>query len=92
MLFNSLEFMLVFLPIVLLAYYFLSYLQYTRLALGLLTIASLVFYAYWDIKYIILLAGSILFNYSVGKLLAKKNCKAYSDFGDCYKPDITSLF
>lgn len=67
MLFNSYEFILVFLPIVLFVFHTVSRLGFFRSATASLVIASLVFYAYWDYRYLALLGGSILFNYAVGK-------------------------
>jgi D-alanyl-lipoteichoic acid acyltransferase DltB (MBOAT superfamily) len=41
-----------------------------RLAAGWLTLGSLFFYAWWNPVYVVLLLGSILFNYLVGYTLA----------------------
>jgi alginate O-acetyltransferase complex protein AlgI len=48
MLFNSLEFILVFVPITLLGFYLIGGRGYPRAAVGWVVLASLVFYGYWD--------------------------------------------
>lgn len=63
MLFNSYPFMFGFLPIVLVGYFILNRLRLTLCAKVWLTLASLVFYGYWNIKYVPLILLSILFNY-----------------------------
>ncbi|MBF0566665.1 MAG: MBOAT family protein [Nitrospirae bacterium] len=37
-----------------------------------LTVASLVFYGWWDYRYVPLMVGSIAFNYAIGKLIVKR--------------------
>ena len=71
MLFNSYEFLLVFLPIVITVFYFSLNFKDKRLPIIWLTFASVAFYGYWNIKFLILLVVSILFNYSIGCLLGK---------------------
>jgi len=61
MLFHSQEFLLIFLPVVLAAYYLAA--AHARLRMALLTAASLVFYAYWDLRLLPLLVGSVLVNW-----------------------------
>ena len=70
MLFNSFPFLFVFLPVVLLGYELLGRLG-RMVALGWLTVASFVFYAYWNKAFVILLAGSILFNFLIAKSIAR---------------------
>jgi alginate O-acetyltransferase complex protein AlgI len=67
MLFNSFEFIFVFLPSTLLCFYLLCRLKFFRAAAFSLIMASLVFYSYWDVRYLPLLVFSILFNYILGK-------------------------
>ncbi len=69
MLFNSFEFIFLFLPIAL-SGYFLINLQNNRLAKLWLVLASLFFYSWWNIKYLPLILVSIIFNYTIGKLLS----------------------
>ena len=71
MLFNSHIFIFVFLPIVLVGYYLL--LKATRPSLGKLWLVcgSLLFYGWWEPKYLFLILGSIGINYLVGYLLQR---------------------
>jgi alginate O-acetyltransferase complex protein AlgI len=76
MLFNSYPFILVFLPAVLAGAYLLR--GFRRLWLELLLIfASLFFYAWWDVRYLPLLLGSVAVNY-LGALLIERT---HSRFG-----------
>lgn len=70
MLFNSTEFILFFLPCVLLLFFQLGRSGHDRLAIVWLLAASLFFYSWWNPANLIILVGSILFNYSVGAALA----------------------
>ncbi|HEY6872632.1 MAG TPA: MBOAT family O-acyltransferase [Geobacteraceae bacterium] len=71
MLFNSFVFMLIFLPVTLVGYFFFNGLRLTMAARVWLLFASLFFYGWWDIRYLPLIMGSILFNYTIGGLLAE---------------------
>lgn len=71
MLFNSYEFIFLFLPITLLLFFCLLKKQEFKLATFFLVIASLVFYAQWNVYYLPLLVSSILFNYVMGKNIEK---------------------
>ena len=69
MLFNSFEFIFAYLPIVIVAYYLIRRKSY-RLSLLWLAFASILFYGYWNPKFVIVLLGSILVNYNAGNLIA----------------------
>lgn len=70
MLFNSYLFIFAFLPITLLGTYFLR--QICKVAVvPWLLLASMVFYAWWNPLYVILLVVSICFNYLVGKQIIR---------------------
>ncbi|HEY3308896.1 MAG TPA: MBOAT family O-acyltransferase, partial [Desulfuromonadaceae bacterium] len=71
MLFNSFEFILLFLPLTLLVYFVLLRKRLTIAAKSWLLFASLFFYSWWDARYLPLILGSILFNYTIGGLLAE---------------------
>lgn len=73
MLFNSCEFIFLFLPITFAGFFILGHKGQKRLATLWLVLASFFFYGYWDIKYVPLLFGSISFNYLVGRQLEKQN-------------------
>ena len=71
MLFNSFEFILLFLPLTLVVYFVLLRKRLTIAAKSWLLFVSLFFYSWWDVKYLPLILGSILFNYTVGGLLVE---------------------
>jgi D-alanyl-lipoteichoic acid acyltransferase DltB (MBOAT superfamily) len=65
MLFNSKEFIFGYLPVVLLAFYALGRVG-PLWGAGWLAVASLFFYGWWNPSFLVLLVGSILFNYWCG--------------------------
>ncbi|MCU0734560.1 MAG: MBOAT family protein [Methylotetracoccus sp.] len=71
MLFNSYEFIFLFLPVVLLVFFRLERFRHTSLPTLWLVLASLAFYAYWRSAYVGLLIGSIVFNYVSGLAIAR---------------------
>lgn len=72
MLFNSYQFIFLFLPVTLIGYFALGRIR-TSWAAGWLASASLFFYGYWDYRFLPLLIGSILFNYIVGgQIIARR--------------------
>lgn len=71
MLFNSYEFIFLFLPVVLLVFVRLERFRCTPLPELWLILTSLVFYAYWRSAYLLLLIGSIVFNYASGLAIAR---------------------
>ena len=70
MLFNSYEFIFLFLPITLIVYFTLNRFRKYKLAKGWLVIASLYFYSYFHKSYLILIMTSIGVNYLVGNRLS----------------------
>jgi alginate O-acetyltransferase complex protein AlgI len=70
MLFHSGVFLFGFLPITLLAY-FLAGKVSLRGAFALLAFASLVFYAWWNYVFVVLVLGSVAFNYVGGFAISK---------------------
>ena len=75
MLFNSFEFIFIFLPLALFIFYFLVNKKLNRPAVFSLVLLSLVFYSYWNHKYVLLIMASIAVNYATGCLLRKKGSK-----------------
>ncbi len=73
MLFNSYEFIFVFMPICVFGYYICTRFLTLEFALGFLVLCSLCFYAYWKPEYILLILFSIAFNFAVGRLLEEGN-------------------
>ena len=79
MLFNSLSFLLLFLPAALLGFYSLGLVGHKWAALWLVA-ASFVFYTWWTASLAFLLAGSIAFNFTCGVLILRagggvKSCR-----------------
>ncbi|SFT87538.1 D-alanyl-lipoteichoic acid acyltransferase DltB, MBOAT superfamily [Selenomonas sp. GACV-9] len=82
MLFNSYEFIFIFLPLTFIGFFLLGHKGKKRMATLWLVLASFFFYGYWDVRYVPLLFGSICFNYWVGRHLeAKNHCKSWLIFG-----------
>lgn len=71
MVFSSYEFVFVFLPIVLIVYYALSRLRNSLYQRVFLIVASLVFYAYFNISYLLLILSSVAVNYAVATLIQR---------------------
>lgn len=65
MLFNSYAFLLVFLPAAIIVYRFAD--PHPRLRMPVLIALSLVFYGYWDVRFLPLMIGSILVNWLAAK-------------------------
>lgn len=64
MLFTSYQFLFLFLPLAVVAYFVACRISHS-FAIGVLIAASFLFYASFDARYTLLLAGSILVNYSI---------------------------
>jgi alginate O-acetyltransferase complex protein AlgI len=65
MLFNSYAFLIVFLPAAILVYRVAD--SYPHLRMPVLILLSLIFYGYWDVRFLPLLVGSILLNWLAAK-------------------------
>jgi alginate O-acetyltransferase complex protein AlgI len=65
MLFNSYAFLLVFLPAALITYAFAD--PHPRLRMPVIIVLSLIFYGYWDVRFVPLLVLSILINWFAAK-------------------------
>lgn len=65
MLFNSYIFIFCFLPLTFAVYFHLLHRRLIVPAKGFLVFASLFFYSWWNIDYLPLILGSILFNCEV---------------------------
>lgn len=72
MVFSSLTFLCIFLPMVLALYYLLPTLRIRNV---LLIAVSLLFYAYGEPVYVLLMIASIIINYIFGRLLGTENKK-----------------
>jgi alginate O-acetyltransferase complex protein AlgI len=71
MLFNSHAFLFCYLPVVSLVFFVLCRRHLVQAAKTWLFLSSLFFYGYWDVRFLPLLLGSILFNYACGNLILK---------------------
>ncbi|WP_313569897.1 MBOAT family O-acyltransferase [Comamonas terrigena] len=71
MIFSSWQFILVFLPIAYLIYFWLNQRRLIIAGKVWLVAVSLFFYAFWDIKYLPLIIGSILLNFAIGTGLSQ---------------------
>ena len=71
MLFNSLYFVFLFLPVSLIGWYILNKLNLGRLKVACLCFVSLWFYGYANIKYLLILIPSLLINFLISFLFEK---------------------
>lgn len=92
MLFNSYVFILIFLPLVLTVYHLLGKLGNWRLSISWLILASLFFYGWWNPAYLLLIIGSILFNYIIGKFLGRKRSRVVLIFGVAFNILLIAYF
>jgi len=70
LLFNSYQFIFLFLPITFFIYFYLNKKHLTEASKAFMVLASLFFYSWWNIKYLPLILISMLINYSVGRELS----------------------
>src|SRR6187402_2047452 len=70
MLFNSIQFLALYLPITMLGFFWLGA-RSKSAAAWWLALASLVFYAGWSWRYVPLLLASVGFNFACGLLLSR---------------------
>ena len=80
MLFNSYEFIFLFLPFTFFTYFYLNKKRLTEVAKGFLVLSSLFFYSWWNVIYLPLILGSMVFNYCFGMELNKDNSKISKKF------------
>ncbi|MFA5216010.1 MBOAT family protein [Sulfuricurvum sp.] len=78
MLFNSYEFIFFFLPITFGIYFWLNKKRLTQASKGWMVFASLFFYSWWNIIYLPLILGSILFNFTIGSTISRINASPAS--------------
>ena len=77
MLFNSYEFIFLFLPITFFIYFYLNSKRLATAAKAFLVFASLFFYAWWNVAYLPILLCSIAFNYIVSISFEKVEFKKF---------------
>jgi D-alanyl-lipoteichoic acid acyltransferase DltB (MBOAT superfamily) len=78
MLFNSYEFLYLFMPITLIGFFALSKAQWFRVAAAWLALASVFFYGYWNPRFVALLLGSIAFNYIAGRAILRAHAEQHA--------------
>ncbi|MGD9069911.1 MAG: MBOAT family protein, partial [Methyloceanibacter sp.] len=71
MVFSSLEFIYLFLPVTLAGFLILRHFESERGIIAWLIGASLFFYGWWNPWYLVLLIGSVLVNYGLHRLLIR---------------------
>lgn len=79
MLFNSHVFLFLFLPITVSVFYLIAKSKSKVMAVSWLAFMSLVFYAWWYPKFLLLLFASICFNYSIGFALVHAKQQQYGN-------------
>lgn len=72
MLFNSFEFIFVFLPLVFIVYFYLNKKRLVTVSKFWLVCSSLFFYSWWNVNYLPLILVSLFFNYALGWKLNMK--------------------
>lgn len=80
MLFSSPVFILLFLPVVFFGYFFFNRVRLVLAGKIWLIASSLFFYAYWNIAFLPLLLGSILFNFFIGSAISSNPTSGNSLF------------
>lgn len=69
MLFNSISFLFLFLPILLILFGISERFKVRWPGIALMLVASIIFYMAWDPRYLVLLLASIVFNFLTGRTL-----------------------
>ena len=100
MLFNSFEFLFLFLPVTLIGFFVISKNEQAsqkNLPIFWLVVASLFFYSWWNPKNLPLIIISIIFNYSLGHVLShqleqKMTKKIILLLGICFNLGIIGYF
>jgi len=72
MLFNSIIFLFVFLPITVLGFFYIKTKSRYQYAILWIVVASLIYYGWFKAEYLFLIGFSIIFNYLYGKYLTNK--------------------
>jgi alginate O-acetyltransferase complex protein AlgI len=75
LLFNSYIFLFVFLPLTWIAFRALARFGLARVAIGTLSVASLIFYSYWNPPFVALILCSVVFNFLWGRVIARAEHK-----------------
>ncbi|WP_417489008.1 MBOAT family O-acyltransferase [Maricaulis sp.] len=92
MLFNSIEFLFLFLPVTLVIYYTARRFGGHQAALALLTLASLVFYGWWNASYLALLLSSIIVNHGFGMAIRHRGSQPWLAIGIVFNLALTGVY
>ncbi len=76
MLFNSFEYIFLFLPASFLLYFFLHKTKWATAAKISLIGASLFFYAWWEASYLFIILLSVFFNFAIGNLVSSNTLES----------------
>lgn len=90
MLFNSQAFLVCFLPVVVIAYYACA--KHRTLRVWLLIVASLGFYAYWDLRFLPLLVGSVCVNWLFARVFVARRSGLWLAAGVALNLIVLGLF
>jgi alginate O-acetyltransferase complex protein AlgI len=63
------DFIFIFLPATFFIYFYLNKKRLTEIGKGWLFFSTLLFFSWWDINYLLIIWGSVLFNYFLGYAL-----------------------
>ena len=73
MLFNSYEFIFVFLPVSFFGYFYLNHKRLITASKVWLVFSSLFFYSWWNIVYLPLILTSVFFNYTIASAIVERD-------------------
>lgn len=79
MLFSDPIYIFLFLPLVVVLYFFLNKFHLYKISTIWLVAASFFFYGYWNPKYLLLLSISLVVNFTIGKILSTKKEDDYAE-------------
>ena len=88
MLFNSYEFIFLFLPITFVIYFWLNKKRLTQASKAWMVFSSLFFYSWWNAIYLPIILGSILFNFAVGSTITHINGTQSFEKTDFFQNDV----
>jgi len=75
MLFNSFEFIFLFLPITFIIYFLLNRFRNQQYAIYWLVLSSLIFYGYFKLTYLAIITISIVVNFALSRIISRTNSR-----------------
>ncbi len=88
MLFNSPEFIYLFLPFSITAWWIVQRMKREQFAQWLIVICSIYFYGWWDTRYVPLLVGNALGNFYLGQKISQTKSKTLLTAGLILKKSV----